>query len=43
MNPKAINMVSISPDGESIQEAVDEITVKGTIYLTWADIQTRRL
>jgi predicted outer membrane repeat protein len=32
MNPTAINMVSISPDAESIQQAVDEITVKGTIY-----------
>ncbi|MDR1819130.1 MAG: hypothetical protein LBR15_02650, partial [Methanobrevibacter sp.] len=33
VNPLADDMITISPDGKSIQEAVDEITTKGTIYL----------
>ncbi|GAA5818487.1 MAG: hypothetical protein CfClM3_0511 [Methanobrevibacter sp. CfCl-M3] len=33
VNPLADDMITISSDGKSIQEAVDEISTKGTIYL----------
>ncbi|GAA5818489.1 MAG: conserved hypothetical protein [Methanobrevibacter sp. CfCl-M3] len=34
VNPLAVDAITISPDGESIQQAVDKISAKGTIYLS---------